>query len=183
MNLSKEEIQKLVLLMLLVVGAVYLYSTLLLDPLQLQDRNETKRINDLMPKISAAQAQISKTKALQAKAPDATKELALLVASTPKGAPLAWFPPRLAEFFKQHDLGKVAVRLNDESPDPELSGFRQLKWVLEVPKCDLLGLGKALADLENCEPLLEIDGFQVEPITGEPMFQKATINLLTTVKQ
>lgn len=181
MNLSKENFEKLVLLLLLLAGGLYLYGTMLIEPLRVREQKDQKAIAELAPKISAAKTQLSRTRALEAKAPEATKDLAFIISSTPKGAPLAWFPPRLNEFFVQHSIAKTNIRLTEESAESD--GFRQLKWRVDLPGTDVMVLGKALAALENREVLLEITALQVETVAAEPLLQNATLSFSTWIKQ
>ena len=69
MKLGKEEIQKLVLGGLMVIGVIYCYFTLLLGPLSRQQAATRKGIEDLGPMIAAAKAQIARTANVERAAP------------------------------------------------------------------------------------------------------------------
>ena len=183
MNSAKEEIEKLVLLLLVLLAGLYLYVHMLLAPLGVQERNHLKAIQDLTPKIEAAKNQISTTRALESKVPEATKEMAFITENNPKGAPLAWFPPRLNQFLSERAIPKAVVRLVDEPADSDLAGFRQFKWKVELPATDVMTLGKAMAALENQEVLLEVSSLQIEVFAQEPLRQRAVLNLTTWIKQ
>lgn len=183
MNFSKEEIQKIFLSLLLLVVLLYVYFTMLMGPLLVDRERESRTIQELNAKISAAKLQIQKTKALEAKVPDATKEMAAILSKTPSGAPVAWFPPRIAEFFKARRIEKASTKMTGETPEPDLEGFRRLAWSVELPRGEFLDIGKAVADLENSEPLLQVLGIQVEGLNGEPLMQRATMSMATTIKQ
>ena len=55
-------------------------------------------------------------------------------AGIPEGAPVAWFPPRIQDFFKRQGIERVATRLNNEMADKDLPGFRRLFWSIDLPK-------------------------------------------------
>ena len=107
MKLGKEEIQKMFLGGLMLIGLVYVYFNLLLGPLVARQGFVRKSIVDLDPQIAAAQAQIKKTADLEVTAPKAAQTLAQVGAMIPEGSPVAWFPKRLGDFFKHQ--GTVPV--------------------------------------------------------------------------
>ena len=88
------------------------------------------------PKIAGAKAQMKKTQSLEASAPAAAETLDRIKALIPEGAPVAWFPPRIQDFFKRQGIEKSSVRLNNEFADKELPGFRKLFWSIELPKVE-----------------------------------------------
>lgn len=183
MNLAKQEIQKIVLSLILLVAFLYVYFTVLLGPLLVTQEKEVRNIQELNSKIQEASRQIQKTKTLEAKVPEATKDLAGILSKTPQGAPVAWFPPKMAEFFKSRGMEKAVTRLTSETPEPELEGFRKLAWSVELPRSEFLQMGKAVADLENGEPLIQVLGIQVEGVAGEPLLQHTTMSIATVLKQ
>jgi hypothetical protein len=95
----------------------------------------------------------------------------------PEGSPLAWFPPRVADYFKKQGIDKVGARPNSDAVDKELTTYRKLNWGVEIPRCDFMPFGAAVADLENGEPLLEIQALEIEVSRDEVGVQRANLTV------
>ncbi len=183
MKLGKDEIQKLVLGVLLFFGLVYSYFDLLLGPLSKQQAGSRQSIAALGPEISKAKAQIEKARQLEANAESAQIISRQVDAMIPEGSPVAWFPPRIADFFKKQGIDKALTRLNGEVPDKEIPGFRKLLWGVDLPKVEFVPLAEAVAALENEEPLFEIATLQIDASREDVESQRALITLSNLVKQ
>jgi hypothetical protein len=48
-------------------------------------------------------------------------------------------------------------------------------WLIELPQADFASLGKAVAALENNEPLLAITRLSIKALAEDPQFQQITI--------
>jgi hypothetical protein len=182
-NLSKPEMEKLGLGAALFAVLLYAYFFMMLGPLNDKEKKARAAIGEMQPKIDEAKAQIEKTQALEAKAPSAQKSLEQIKALIPEGAPVAWFPPRMQDFFKNQGIDKAATRLSNETTDKDLPGFRKITWSIDLPKVGFLALGRAVAELENKEPLLEITNLQIEAVKEDPELSHAVITVATIVKQ
>jgi hypothetical protein len=182
-ELGKAELEKAGLGGIMLAALLYVYFSMLLGPLADQEKKAGAAIKDLEPKIAAAKAQVAKTHTLETKAPAARTTLDNISALIPDGAPVAWFPPRIQDFFKRQGIEKSSVRLNNEFAERELPGFRKLFWSIELPKIEVIPLGVAIAALENEEPLLEITNVQIEANKDTPQFPRATLTVATIVKQ
>lgn len=183
MKLGKEEIQKLVLGLMLFFGVIYGYFSFLLGPLQKNQAVARQNIASLGPEIVKAKAQIEKTKQLEKTAPTALLASKQVEVMIPEGAPVAWFPTRMAEFFKKQGFDKTSTRMNSEAPDKELPGFRRLTWSVDLPRIDFAPFASALATLENEEPLLEISNMQMDASREEVEMQHALITVNNIIKQ
>ncbi|MEA3208849.1 MAG: hypothetical protein QOE70_1906 [Chthoniobacter sp.] len=183
MKLGKDELQKLVLGGLLLIGVVYSYFDLLLFPLLARQEAATKSTVALGPEIDNAQAQIKKTQDLEKRAPELTLVLTQVNAMIPEGSPVAWFPTRTADFFKRQGIEKVTTRLNSETVEKELPGFRRLAWGVDLPKVDFADFGSALCILENEELLLEVNSIQIDASRDDPQTQHALLTVRNFVKQ
>ena len=122
---------------MLLVALLYGYFAYLLGPLQDSAKKAKDSIASTIPQISAAKAQIAKTADLEQKAPVATAFLTSLKNSIPDGAPIAWFPPKMTDFFKSHGIEKCTTHLVSESPDA-MPGFKRLVWSIDVPKVEFV---------------------------------------------
>src|SRR5438067_1457951 len=183
MKLGKEEIQKIVLGAILLAGLIYCYFAMLLGPLSTGQVKAQKTIATLEPQIAEAKKQVQKTEAVKKQAPAANAVMEQLKAGIPEGAPVAWFPPRMSDFFKRQGIDKTMTRLTNELPEKDLPGFRKLVWTIDLPKVEYASLGIALAALENEEPLLQVAGISIEASKDDPQFQHATMTVATIVKQ
>lgn len=183
MKFRKEEIQKIVLSVLLLIGLLYCYFALLLGPLSKREAGKKAAIAALDPQITDARKQLQRTNNLEVKAPAAEEVVAQLKATIPEGAPVAWFPPRIADFLRRQGIDRCTTRLTNEFAESELPGFRRLVWAIEIPKVAFGSLGIALAGLENEEPLLQVTKISVEASKDDPQYQYAMLTVATLVKQ
>lgn len=183
MKLGKEEIQKLVLAVLMVFGVIYCYFTLLLGPLSKRQEVSQKSIEALGPIIAAAKAQIARTADVERAAPANMEATRQVTAMIPEGSPVAWFPPRVGDFFRQHGLEKSSTRLAGEIVEKEMVGFRRMSWSIDLPKVAFIPFAAAVASLENEEPLLEISGLQIESGRDDIGMQRALLTVSNYVKQ
>jgi hypothetical protein len=183
MKLGKDEIQKLFLGGLMLIGLIYGYFSMLLGPLSTRQENARKSITALGPQIAEAKAQMRRTQELERNAPSATMNAQQVEAMIPEGSPVAWFPPRVAEFFKRQGVDKSATKLNNEFPEKDLPGFRRMSWGVDLPKVEFAPFAAALAALENEEPLLEITSMQLDASRDDVESQHALITVNNLVKQ
>ena len=183
MKLGKDEIKKLALSTLLLVGLLYCYFSMLLGPLSQREARVRQEIKALTPQIETAKKQIALTKTLEAQEPANNEVLDQIRGLIPEGAPVAWFPPRLADFFKRQGIEKCTARLTNELPLKDVPGFRKLVWSIDLPKVGFIPLAIALSGLENEDPLLEITNLQVESNSADPEYQHAVLTANTIVTQ
>ena len=181
---SKDQIQKMFLSGLLMVGLIYCYFTFLIDPLAKTDKLHEASIAGLEEQLGKAQSEIKRSKAMQEQAKSAAETLAQVNDMIPEGAPIAWFPPRIHAFFDRHNLKGVTVRPGsmDGAPDPTLHNFRNAEWTIDVPQAGASPLGIALAGLENEEKLLEITHLQIMSLADSPEKQHVSMNVTTLLK-
>jgi hypothetical protein len=183
MKLSKDQTQKIALGAMLFVGVTYSYFEFLLSPLS-AGREQAKREGaELVPKIAAARAQIAKTKAIEEKAPGSQLLLEQVNAMIPQGSPIAWVPTELAELFKREGIAKASARMSGEPAEKELTGFGKYAWAVELPSVEFTTFGKALAVLENEQPLMEIQNMEIDAGRSDVQFQHVSINLHNIVRQ
>ncbi|MGB8168438.1 MAG: hypothetical protein WCF18_13155 [Chthoniobacteraceae bacterium] len=183
MKLGKDEIQKLFLGGLLLIGVVYSYFDLLLFPLKKRQEAATKSTVALGPEIQSAQAQIKKTQDLEKTILEKTVVLRQVDAMIPEGSPVAWFPTKVGDFFKRQGIEKATTKINTETAEKELPGFRRLSWGIDFPKVVYGQFGSAIAALENEEPLLEIRTLQIDASRDDAESQRSTITVHNLVKQ
>jgi len=183
MKLGKDEIQKLVLGILLLFGLIYSYFDLLLGPLVQHAETARQGVKALGPEIANAKAQIEKTRQAELNTSNATMAMRQVEAMIPEGAPVAWFPTRMAEFFKKLGIDKASTRMTAEGPEKALPGFRKISWGLDLPKVEFVPFGQAIAALENEEPLLEISAMQIDTSRDDVETQHVSLTVNNLVKQ
>jgi len=111
------------------------------------------------------------------------RQMRQLAAMIPDGSPVAWFPPRMGDFFKKQGIDKVATRLTGEALEKELEGFRKLSWGIDLPKVEFATYAQAIATLENDEPLLEINAMQIDASRDDVESQHVSLIINNLVKQ
>lgn len=181
---SKDQIQKMFLSTLLMVGLIYCYFTFLIFPLGKADLRNEAGITELDGQLAKAKSEVKRSKAMQEQATAAEETLAQVNDMIPEGAPIAWFPPRIHAYFERHNLKGVVVRPGsvDSVPDPLMHNFRNADWTIDVPQAGITPLGIALAGLENEEKLLEITHLQITTLADSPEKQHVSMNVTTLLK-
>jgi len=176
-QLSKDQIQKLMFSLIGLVLLLYVYFTFFLGPLNRSRQNALSAIQDRQTKLSTSAEEISKAARLEQTAKEASQRFAMLKRLNPEGAPLAWFPPRMKTFFSGQGIDKAVARLENSNAftDPELSGWAKYNWIIELPQADYAALGRAMAELENTEPLLMIRKLNISTSQEQPQFQKVEL--------
>jgi hypothetical protein len=183
MKLTKDQIQKIGLGAMMLVGVIYAYNEFLLSPLQQEQEVAKAALATLDPQVVAAKKQIAKTKTLEAKGPETDLLIKQVGDMIPEGAPVAWFPPKMTDFFKRQGIEKVAARMNNEFAEKDMPGFRRISWSLDVPGAEFVKLAAALSALENEEPLFEIHSVDVETNRESTQFQHITVNINSISRQ
>lgn len=183
LNLSKDQIQKLALSSIGFVVLLYVYFSFFLGPLNKSRDSMLASIQDLQSKVGSSKNELTKTANLEKQASAATKRYAALTNSSPEGAPIAWFPPRMKTFFSNQQIDKVTTRLDNNAPykEAELSNWTRYNWILDLPQTDFSTVGKAVAELENTEPLLSIHRINIHALADDPQFQQVNLNVATAI--
>lgn len=182
-KLTKDQIQKIVLSVLGFFGLLYVYFTFFLGPLNTSRTAAEARIEDLQRKIASSKSEMTKVKNLEEQATTATSRFAAFKALSPEGAPIAWFPPRMKTFFANQQIEKTTARLDSNGPfkQPELAEWQRYTWQIELPQTDFATAGKAIAELENSEPLLTVTKLSIKADASDPQFQQVNLTAATTV--
>ena len=182
-KLSKDQIQKLALSAIGFVALVYIYLAFFLGPLNKSRTAAESRIADLQRKVASSKNELMKTANLEKQATAATTRFAALKSHSPEGAPIAWFPPRMKTFFASQQIEKSTARLEANGPfkQPELSEWLRYTWQIDLPQTEFSTVGKAIAQLENSEPLLSITRLSIKADASDPQFQHVNLTANTTV--
>ena len=180
---SKDEIQKLVLSTIGFIALIYVYLSFFLGPLNKSRAAAEARIADLQAKVASSKTEMMKANNLEQQAGAATTRFSALKTLSPEGAPIAWFPPRMKLFFTNQQVEKSTVRLEANGPykQPELAEWLKYTWLIDLPQTDFTTAGKAVAQLENTEPLLNISRLSMKADANDPQFQQVNLTANTTV--
>jgi hypothetical protein len=180
-KLSKDKIQKLLLSAMGFVGLVYVYFSFFLGPLSTSRDAALAQIDEFQGKVANSKNELAKTAKLEKQAEAATTRFAALKALSPEGAPIAWFPPRIKTFFANQDIDKANTRLEASNAykEADLAGWMRYTWIIELPQTDFSTLGKAVAALENGEPLLSITRISIKALSEDPQFQQVMLTANT----
>ena len=184
-RLTKDQIQKLLLTMVGFVILMYVYFSFFLGPLNRSRDSMLSKIKDKQSKMDSSQENLGKATKLEAQAKTATTRFAALKALNPEGAAIAWFPPRIKTFFANQQIDKAVARLENNSAfkQPELATWMKYSWLIDIPQADYGKLGKAIAELENTEPLLALNRVSIKTITDQPEFQVVVLSATTVIEK
>lgn len=182
-TMSKDQIKKLMLSAMGFVVLIYVYFSFFLGPLNTSRDSMLSQITQLQDKVAGSKTELTKTAKLEKQAETATKRFAALKALSPEGAPIAWFPPRMKAFFANQEIDKATARLESSGAykESDLAGWMRYSWVIELPQTDFSTLGKALAALENAEPLMSVMRITVKALPEDPQFQQVGLNASTAM--
>jgi hypothetical protein len=182
-KLSKDQFKKLFLSSMGFIVLVYVYFSFFLGPLNSSRDTALAQINDFQDKVANSKNELTKTSKLEKQAETATTRFAALKALSPEGAPIAWFPPRIKTFFANQEIDKASARLESNGPykEADLANWTRYSWVIELPQADFSTLGKAVAALENSEPLLSITRIDMKALSEDPQFQQVTLTANTAM--
>lgn len=182
-KMSKDEIQKIVLSAIGFVALIYCYFTFFLGPLNNSRATMTQTIAETQEKTASSRTELKKTANLELQASEATTRYAALKATTAEGAPIAWFPPKMRNFFAAAGIDKAGIRLESSGPfkQPELSDWVRDIWTIDLPLSDYDTLGGTIAKLENSEPLLAVQKIVIRAVPEEPQFQQVSLTAQTAL--
>lgn len=182
-KLNKDQIQKLVLSAIGFVVLLYVYFSFFLGPLNKGRAAAEKTVLELQGKLASSKTEIAQAANLETQASAATARFAAFKALSPDGAPIAWFPPRMKLFFANQGIEKAAVRPEGSAafPQPELAEWTRFMWLIDLPQTDFGAVGKALAALENSEPLLSIPRFSIKAQGNDPQFQQVSLTVHSAI--
>ena len=183
--MNREQTKKLMLGGLALVALLYVYFSFFLGPLSKSRNSVDAKIKDLQTKISTCKTEISKATKLEETAHAATVRYEALLALSPDGAPIAWFPPRMKTFFTNHQIDRVATRLESSGSfkEKELAGWSSYLWDIDLPQADFESLGNAITQLENTNPLLSVKRLRIHAETEDPEMQKVVLTVATIINK
>jgi hypothetical protein len=184
-QLTKDQIQKILLSAMGFVILLYVYFSFFLGPLNKSRSAMSAKIDDLQSKLSASKDNMGRTASLEKQAKTATTRFAALKALNPEGAPIAWFPPRMKSFFANQQIDRALAKLDGSTAfkEKELAEWMNYTWTIDIPQADFDSLGKAMAALENTEPLLSVTKIKMRALPDTPQFQQVVLTAATIIQK
>jgi hypothetical protein len=185
LKLTRDQIQKIGLSFMGFVFLLYVYFSFFLGPLN-RSRNATLAlIQDRQAKLSSSKNDLNRAATLERDAKNATSRFAALRSLNPEGAPIAWFPPRIKIFFANEQVDKAVARLENSTSlkQSELTNWMKYQWAIDIPQADYATLGKAIADLENAEPLLAVTKLTIQALPDQPQFQQVDLRVANMIQK
>jgi hypothetical protein len=182
---NKDQVQKISLSVIGFIFLLYVYSSFFLGPLARSRNTMLATMQEKQSKLDHSKDDLAKAATLEQQAKHATTHFATLKTLSPEGAPIAWFPPRMKVFFANQQIDKAGARLETTNTfkQSELANWGRLNWVIDLPQADYGTLGKAVAALENSEPLLSITRITIHALPDQPQFQQVTLGAATYVQK
>jgi hypothetical protein len=181
--LNKEHTKKIVLGAFGLIILLYVYFSFFLGPLNRTRYSTAAKLADLQNKLMSSKEEMAKTAKLEESARAATVRYNALRALTPDGAPIAWFPPRIKTFLLSQQIEKSSTRLETTSAftEKELASWNRYTWIIDLPQADFQTFGRALAALENSEPLLSIPRLRIQAVPADPELQQVSLTASTII--
>lgn len=182
---NKDQVQKIVLSAMAFVFLLYVYTNFFLGPLSRSRDNMLRTMQDKKGKLDHSKDDLNRAGTLEHQAQNATTRFAALKGLNPEGAPIAWFPPRIKVFFANQQIDRAVARLESDAPFKQaaLSDWNRYEWTIELPQADYVTLGKAIAELENSEPLLSITRLTIHALPDSPQYQQITLAAATYIQK
>jgi len=182
-KITKDQIQKLALSAIGFVILLYVYFSFFLGPLNRSRAAAEKNIADLQGKLASSKSDMTRAVNLEKEATTATSRFAALKALSPEGAPIAWFPPRVKAFFANQQIDKVTTKLEGTAAyrQAEMAEWMKYSWGIDLPQTDFATFGKAVAELENTEPLLIVSKIGIRAGAEDAQFQQITLTANTAI--
>jgi len=185
LNLNKDQTKKLFLSVIGFVVLIYVYFNFFLGPLARSRDNALRGIEETHEKVASSKSEMTRATRLEEQAKAATTQFAAFRALSPEGAPIAWFPPRIKSFFASQQLDKATARLESSAPSKEkdMASWSTYNWVIQMPQAGYATLGKAVAALENSEPLLSIAKVSIHATADDAEFQQVTLTTALVIEK
>jgi hypothetical protein len=180
---TKDQIQKMALSGIGFIVLVYIYFSFFLGPLNRNREAMERKISELQAKLGTSKSEMQKATNLERQATEATARFSSYKALSPEGAPIAWFPPRIKLFFANQKIDRSNARLDSSGPfkEAELAEWTRFTWLVDLPQTDFATAGRAIAELENTEPLLSVSHLTIKAAADDPQFQSMNLTANTTI--
>jgi hypothetical protein len=178
---TKENTQRLLLAGLALVILLVFFQTFLLGPAFNTIRSSASQIEKVSTEMSKAKSLKTRIENMQRQVDQASELEKTLFMNQPAGDPIAWFPPRIENFFKKAGIQHCLATLSSPS-DEEIPGLRTYRCTVEFPEVSFMRFGVALAAFENHDTLLEVRNVSISAQSDNPALQTVTLGLRIILK-
>src|SRR5207247_10191497 len=98
-------------------------------------------------------------------------------------ARIAQFPPRINTFLAGQQIHNLTTRLESSNAFKEkgLAAWNRYLWIIDLPQAHFESLGKAIALLENSNPLLSIRKLRIYAAADDPEMQQIVFTAATMI--
>ncbi len=175
-NWTKENIQRLALAALFFVIVVYVFFEFLVRPAQRAISGAEQQLTDVDKELRVARGEISSARSLREELETASAGLDDLFANLPPGNPIAWYPPRVENFFKRQGIARCLATVTPEDL-AELPGLRVYRCTIDFPEVNFLKFGQALEAFERSDKIFQVTNVRIAGIPTNPEFQQIKLDL------
>jgi hypothetical protein len=178
-NLSEEQMKRVFMGVLVLAGLVGLAWYLLLAPQKQDMTSERGKINTLKDQIREAEAAIKQAEAIATETNAANAEFESIIEDVPRGAPIAWVPPRINNYWRRQEFPDVTTEPSGIASinNPALAGFEKRVWQVTINDAPFVDFGIALSEFENKEILMQLTSLNVSASAEQPETQNITFTL------
>lgn len=176
-QLSKDQMQRLILgLLLLVVGGA-MVQTMLLQPMKKDIEANINALPNLEKTISELKREVRTSEQIAQKAVQLAPIPEQVFKDIPTGAPITWFPPQMTRYLEGKGAKNVVIARGGISKpgDPSLAMYDQLTWNINISAISYLKLGELIAALETDYPLIQVSSININMNMSDPEFQVVTL--------
>lgn len=185
MNLTKEQLQRGFLGLIMVLLAIYAYATMLLGPLSSQEAAAQTQMRTLEPKIKQAKIQLNRTRSIKegdAHAGKAESIRKVIEEKIPQEAAIVWLPQQVLDLFRMHEITNATASPQGSLPDEDLPGFVASRWSVDISSVRYHDFAEALADLENHFGLAQIQSVSIRAQSNNVEQQSINITFSTVTR-
>ncbi len=180
-NFTPENTKRLTLSGLVLIVLVYVFYSFLLGPAFKSITTGKQRIAALDKSIATANSAINRVSNMRAQLNGFADLETTLFANQPGGDPIAWFPPRVENFFKKAGIPRCLATLSAPS-ETEIPGFRTYRCTIQFPSVSFMQFGAALAAFENHDNLIEVRSISIDAQADNPGLQLIAVEVRVILK-
>ncbi len=178
---TKENTQRLVLAGLTFIILIVFFQSFLLGPAFKSIRNSSAELERVNSELAKAKSMKTRIANMQKQVEQVSELEKTLFVNQPAGDPIAWFPPRVENFFKKVGIQYCLATLSSPS-DEEIPGLRTYRCTVEFPEVSFMIFGVALAAFENHDNLVEVRDLAITSQSDNPALQRVTLTLRVILK-
>ena len=88
-------------------------------------------------------------------------------------------------FFANQGIDKATARMENNLTfkQAELASWIKYSWLIDIPQADYAHLGKAIAELENTEPLLTVNKISIRATPDQPELQQVVLSATSVIEK